>query len=166
MPFWRKSTRFLWTRNSKMRAGDCVRTSSLRVSSTLWPSSCVLRHHPITVMIPGWHRLVRMRDGQSGEWPLNLGKVFLLVLVGRLGCNFSWLREGEITYVRHREINSRFCREWEISSRDVELWDTLLSSILKSAGSQDITRIEVLTRIAKEMAGAPYVLNHPDSRHG
>ena len=69
-------------------------------------------------------------------------------------------------YVRHREINSRFCREWEIFSRDVELWDTLLSSILKSAGSQDITGIEVLTRVAKEMVGAPYVLNHPDSRQG
>ncbi|KAF9648014.1 hypothetical protein BDM02DRAFT_2449398 [Thelephora ganbajun] len=43
--------------------------------------------------------------------------------------------------------------EWEMSSRDVELWDTLLSSILKSAGTQDVTRLEILKRVANEMMG-------------
>jgi len=45
-----------------------------------------------------------------------------------------------------------------MSSRDVESWDTLLSSIFKSAGTQDITRLEILKRIAGEMTDELYVL--------
>lgn len=43
-------------------------------------------------------------------------------------------------------------------SRDVESWDMLLSSILKSAEIQDITRLEILKRIAGEMMDDLYVL--------
>jgi len=45
-----------------------------------------------------------------------------------------------------------------MSSRDVELWDTLLSSILKSARTQDVMRSEILKRITNEMTGELYVL--------
>jgi len=51
------------------------------------------------------------------------------------------------------------CREWKISPRDVELWDAFLSSILKSSGTQDVTPLEILRKIANEMAGEPYVFN-------
>lgn len=44
-----------------------------------------------------------------------------------------------------------------MSSRDVELWDTLLSSIIKTAGTQDVTGQEVLERVASEMAEKLYV---------
>jgi len=45
-----------------------------------------------------------------------------------------------------------------MSSRDVELWDTLLSSVLKSAETQDATRLEILKRVASEIASTLYVL--------
>ena len=45
-----------------------------------------------------------------------------------------------------------------MSPRDVELWDAFLSSVLKSSRTQDATRLEILKKIASEMAGEPYVL--------
>lgn len=39
-----------------------------------------------------------------------------------------------MTDIRHQEIDSYFYREWEMFSRDIELWDTSLSSILECAG--------------------------------
>ena len=38
-------------------------------------------------------------------------------------------------------------------SRDVEVWDALLSSTLESAGTQGVSRLEVLERVANEMTG-------------
>ena len=45
-----------------------------------------------------------------------------------------------------------------MTSRDVELWDTLFSSILKSAGTQDVARSEILKRVANEIKAELYVL--------
>lgn len=45
-----------------------------------------------------------------------------------------------------------------MSLRDVEIWDTLLSSILKSSRTQDVTRSEILKRVTNEMNGELYVL--------
>ena len=45
-----------------------------------------------------------------------------------------------------------------MSSQDVELWDTLLSYILESAGIQDVPRLEVIKRVANEMTNDPCVL--------
>ena len=45
-----------------------------------------------------------------------------------------------------------------MSPRDVELWDTLLSSIFKSAGIQYVTRLEIIKRVASEMMDELYVL--------
>lgn len=45
-----------------------------------------------------------------------------------------------------------------MSPRDIELWDTLLSSVLGSAGTQDATGPEILKRVANEMTGKLYVL--------
>ncbi|KAF9783539.1 hypothetical protein BJ322DRAFT_160279 [Thelephora terrestris] len=44
-------------------------------------------------------------------------------------------------------------QELGITSRDVELWDTLLSSVFKSAEAHGVTRLEVLNRVANEMRG-------------
>jgi hypothetical protein len=45
-----------------------------------------------------------------------------------------------------------------MSLQDVELWDTLLSSILKTAGKHDVTGLEVLKKLANEMTGKLCVL--------
>jgi hypothetical protein len=45
-----------------------------------------------------------------------------------------------------------------MSPLDVELWGTLLSSVLKTAGAQDVAGgHEVLKRVANEMTGKLYV---------
>jgi len=85
--------------------------------------------------------------------------VLAVVSVGRLGYNSSLLCEGEIPGIRHLENNLCLCREWEIFHRDVELWDALLSSVLKSAGPQAVTRLEILRGVVKEMAGTLYACN-------
>ena len=79
------------------------------------------------------------------------------VSAGRPGYSFLRSCEGENPNTRHLEINSFLGREWEISPRDVEIWDVLLSSVLKSTGSQGTTRLEVLRRVANEMTGTLYV---------
>jgi hypothetical protein len=63
-----------------------------------------------------------------------------------------------MTGTRQWVIDSRPYRELEMSSRDVGLWDTLLSSIFKSAETQDVTRLEILKRVAGEMTDELYVL--------
>jgi len=45
-----------------------------------------------------------------------------------------------------------------MSSRDAELWDTLLSSVLRSAETKGVTRMEILKRVAAEMTDELYVL--------
>jgi len=79
---------------------------------------------------------------------------------GKPGYNSSRLCEGENLDTRRPEADSPLRREWEISPRDVGMWDALLSSILKSAGPQGAPRVEVLRRVAGEMAGTLYVSDH------
>ena len=45
-----------------------------------------------------------------------------------------------------------------MSSLDAELWDTLLSSVLRSAETKGVTRVEILKRVAAEMTDELYVL--------
>lgn len=45
-----------------------------------------------------------------------------------------------------------------MSSQDAEFWDVLLSSVLKSAETKGITRLEILKRVAAEMTDELYVL--------
>jgi hypothetical protein len=44
-----------------------------------------------------------------------------------------------------------------MSSCDVELWNTLVTSILKSAGAKGVTRLEVLKRVSDEISGELWV---------
>lgn len=44
-----------------------------------------------------------------------------------------------------------------MSSLDVELWNTLLSSVFIPAETQGVTRLEILKRVANDMAGELYV---------
>lgn len=60
--------------------------------------------------------------------------------------------------LRRWDIDSSLRREWEMTPLDVALWDTLLSSVLKAAGTQGVTGLEVLNRVANEMMGKLYVL--------
>ena len=39
-----------------------------------------------------------------------------------------------------------------MSSQDVEVWDRFLTSILKSAGAGDVTRLEILDRVVNKMS--------------
>ena len=80
-----------------------------------------------------------------------------LVSTGKPGYSFLTSCEGKNPDTRHLEMNSLMVREWEISPRDVEIWDTLLSSVLRSAGPQGTIRLEVLRRVAKEMTSTLYV---------
>lgn len=44
-----------------------------------------------------------------------------------------------------------------MTPQDIELWDVLLSSVLKTAGIQDLTRLEVLKKVANEIKQKLYV---------
>jgi len=45
-----------------------------------------------------------------------------------------------------------------MTSQDAELWDTLLSSVLRSAETKGIMRLEILKRVVAEMTDELYVL--------
>lgn len=45
-----------------------------------------------------------------------------------------------------------------MSSRDVELWVTLLSSVFEFSGTQNVTRLEILKSVTGEMTDVLYVL--------